>query len=135
MYYLEEVMLTRKFETCQDCGVELRTEEEKGIQVLILKGEMVTGEGDVRLREEVERLFNEGCLRIVVDFSQVPYIDSSVLGQLVYGYSLMRENGGNLKILSPSPRIKDLLDVTRLATVFDIFTDRTEAVESWSSES
>jgi anti-sigma B factor antagonist len=92
---------------------------------------MLVGEGDHRLRETLERMNSREQLRVVVDFSQVPYIDSSVLGQLVYGYSLLRENGGDLKILNPSPRIKDLLDVTRLASVFEIFDDRSAVLESW----
>jgi len=125
-------MLTWKIETCQDCEVELKVEEDKGVQVLLPKGEMVTGEADQQLRETLEQLCEQGDTRVVVNFSQVPYIDSSVLGQLVYGYSLLRENGGDLKILTPSPRIKDLLEVTRLVSVFEIFEDQEEAVSSWA---
>jgi anti-sigma B factor antagonist len=112
--------------------VELKVEEDKGVQVLLPEGEMVTGEADQQLRATLEQLCEQGDTRVVVNFSQVPYIDSSVLGQLVYGYSLLRENGGDLKILTPSPRIRDLLEVTRLVSVFEIFEDQEEAVSSWA---
>jgi anti-sigma B factor antagonist len=125
-------MLTWKIETCQDCEVELKVEEDKGVLVLLPEGEMVTGEADQQLRATLEQLCEQGDTRVVVNFSQVPYIDSSVLGQLVYGYSLLRENGGDLKILTPSPRIRDLLEVTRLVSVFEIFEDQEEAVSSWA---
>lgn len=124
-------MLTRKNEKCQDGWVELFIEEENAVRLIIPEGEMVTGEGDQRLREAIEQLCAAKDLRVVIDFSKVPYIDSSVLGQLVYGYSLLREKGGDLKILRPSRRVRDLLEVTRLISVFEVFDDRQEALNSW----
>ena len=68
--------------TCQDCRVRLSTEETKGIYIILPEGEMVSGE-DQKLRDELLRLIEEGHYKVAVDFSGVPYIDSSVLGQLV----------------------------------------------------
>ena len=84
----------RIFMTCQDCRVRLNTEETKGIHIIIPEGEMVFGEGDQALRDELVRLIEERYYRSTVDFSRVPYIDSSVLGQLVHGYSKLKQLGG-----------------------------------------
>lgn len=125
-------MLTRNFQTCQDFDVDLQIEDREDVKLVIPSGEMVTGEADQRLRAVLEQFHRQKSLKVIIDFSGVPYIDSSVLGQLVYGYSLLREKGGNLKILNPSPRIRDLFEVTRLVSVFEIFESEEEALASWS---
>ena len=117
--------------TCQDCRVRLSTEETKGIHIVIPEGEMVSGEGDQELRDELVRLIEEGHYKVAVDFSRVPYIDSSVLGQLVHGYAQLKQLGGTLKILGLSKRIRGLLELTRLITVFEVFSDREELLNSW----
>ena len=65
-----------------------------GIHIIVPDGEMVSGEGDLELRDELTRLIEAGHFRIAVDFSSVPYIDSSVLGQLVHGYAQLKQLGG-----------------------------------------
>ena len=117
--------------TCQDCRVRLNTEETKGIHIIVPDGEMVSGDGDQELRDELARLIEAGHYRVAVDFSRVPYIDSSVLGQLVHGYAQLKQLGGTLKITCPSQRIRGLLELTRLITVFEVFSDREELLNSW----
>ena len=92
---------------------------------------MVSGEGDQKLRDELARLIAKGHYKVAVDFSEVPYIDSSVLGQLVHGYAQLKQLGGTLKILGLSKRIRGLLELTRLITVFEVFADREELLKSW----
>lgn len=111
--------------------VQLSVEESSGIYFIKPEGEMVSGEGDQQLKEVLAPLLSEGRTRIVIDFSGVPYIDSSVLGQLVHCHSQLRLQGGELKILSPSTRVRNLLELTRLITVFDIFEERKDVEESW----
>lgn len=111
--------------------MQLKVEEADGVHFIVPEGEMVTGDGDVRLKAEFEKLISGGHFRVVLDFSEVPYIDSSVLGQLVHGYSLLKKNGGSLKFVSPTRRILDLLTLTRLITVFEIYSTRAEAAASW----
>lgn len=106
-------------------------ERVKGVDFLIPEGEMVVGDGDSRLKEELDKLRSSGVAQVVVDFSKVPYIDSSVLGQLVHGYTLLKSEGGGLKLLNPCRRITDLLTITRLITVFEIFKSREEALASY----
>jgi anti-sigma B factor antagonist len=126
-------MLTRKNDTCQDCHVELRVEREGDVYFIVPHGQMLAGEGDLRLKQEFDRLRGEGNRRIAIDFSGVPYIDSSVLGQLVHGYSMLKKEGGGLKLLSPPKRIIDLLSLTRLITVFEIYQSREDILESWKA--
>jgi len=126
-------MLTRKNDTCQDCHVELSVEREGDVYFIVPKGQMLAGEGDIRLKQEFDRLRGEGNRQIAIDFSGVPYIDSSVLGQLVHGYSLLKKEGGGLKLLNPPKRIIDLLSLTRLITVFEIYQSRQEIVDSWKA--
>ena len=106
-------------------------EHEGGVHFIRPSGELTTGEGDHRIKRELDRLLRSGNTRVVVDLSQVPYIDSSVLGQLVHGYSTMKKEGGALKLLNPPKRIMDLLSLTRLITVFEIFENRAEVLSSW----
>ncbi|MEE8585476.1 MAG: STAS domain-containing protein [Acidobacteriota bacterium] len=113
--------------------MKLKTECHQDVYFIIPEGELLAGQGDSELKEELDRLRIEGKKRVVVDFSQVPYIDSSILGQLVHGYSVLKKEGGGLKLLSPSKRIIDVLTLTRLITVFEIFQNRDEAIASWSS--
>lgn len=125
-------MLTRIFRACQDCGVKLQVQEEAGVQVLVLEGEMVTGEPENQLKRQLELARLHGS-RVIVDLSAVPYIDSSVLGQLVYGHSQLKKMGGGLRLVGPSKRIRDLLSLTRLITVFEIFEDRPSALRGWTN--
>lgn len=112
--------------------MQLRVEHRDGVHFIIPEGEMITGEADIRLKEELDKLLRTGDFRVVVDFTSVPYIDSSVLGQLVHGYSMMKKQGGALKLLNPSQRILDLLSLTRLITIFEIFQSSEEALASWT---
>ena len=94
---------------------------------------MVTGDGEQQFKEELNRASAGGELQVIVDFSEVPYIDSSVLGQLVHGYTLMKKAGGALKLVNPSRRVMDLLKLTRLITIFEVFETRDEAISSWKT--
>lgn len=124
-------MLTRKNTVCQDSHVNLRTEQEEDVYFIVPKGEMVGGHGDDGLRIELDRLRSEGKKKVVVDFSDVPFIDSSILGQLVTGMNALKALGGDLKLLSPSKRVLDLLSLTRLIDVFEIYHTREEVLNSW----
>ncbi len=127
-------MLTRKIEACQDDPVELRVDRREGVHFIVAEGELVTGEADTRLKQEFEKLLRNGGNRVVVDFTNVSYIDSSVLGQLVHGYSLMKKQGGALKLVNPSRRVLDLLSLTRLITIFEIFPNSEDAIASWNAQ-
>ena len=113
--------------------MRLEVEQSDGIQFIVPVGQMVAGDGDVQLREAFDALLSSGVDRIAIDFSQVPNIDSSVLGQLVHGYARLKENGSTLKLLEPTRKIQALLELTRLISVFEVFTDRETLIQSWSA--
>jgi len=113
--------------------VELRIEQQGDIHFLVPEGQMLAGEGDVRLKQELDRLRAQGMKRIAIDLTAVPYIDSSVLGQLVHGYSQLKKEGGSLKLLNPPKRILDLLSLTRLLSIFEIYKSRQDLIDSWAT--
>ena len=111
--------------------MKFNIEQEGSVHLLIPEGELVGGEGNDRLKRELDRLHQEGKTRIVIDFSKVSYIDSSALGHLMHGYSIFKKAGGDLRLLRPSRRILDLLSITGLIQVFEIYQNRQEAMDSW----
>ena len=90
---------------------------------------MVAGSGDEHFRSELDRLVQEGNRNVVVDLTHVPYIDSSGLGHLVHGYVSLKKRGGVLKLLNPSQRIIDLLSITRLIQIFEVYESREEILQ------
>lgn len=105
-------------------------------QVAIVK---VTGDitlnkgGDVLLKDKVQSLIQQGQKNILLDLSGVSYVDSAGLGELVQAYATTKNRGGALKLLSVTKRLRDLLVVTKLLTVFDTFDAEADAVASFGS--
>lgn len=101
------------------------------VVVLDISGRITLGEGNVMLRDIVRDLSDKGTSRIVLNLNEVNYIDSSGLGELVKTHTTIRNKGGELKLASLSKRVHDLLELTRLAAVFDIQNDEASAVKSF----
>ena len=103
-------------------------------QVAVVK---VTGDitlnkgGDVLLKDKVQSLINQGQKEILLDLSGVSYVNSAGLGELVQAYATTKNRGGALKLLSVTKRLKDLLVVTKLLTVFDAFDTEADALASF----
>ena len=111
--------------------VELKIERQKEIFLLTASGELVAGEGDERIRQELDRVHESGNTRVILDLSDVSYLDSSVLGQLIHGHSVLGKAGGGLRLVNPSQRVTDLLKLTQLITIFEIYPSREEALAGW----
>lgn len=111
--------------------MRILVEQQSGVHFIAPSGELLAGQGDAELKEALVELRSEGVRKVAIDFAGVPYIDSSILGQLVHGYSELRKMGGNLKLVNPSRKIVDVLALTRLDTVFEIFGTREEAIRGW----
>ena len=107
-------------------------------QVAVVK---VTGDitlnkgGDVLLKDKVQSLIQQGQKDILLDLSGVSYVDSAGLGELVQAYATTKNRGGALKLLSITKRLKDLLVVTKLLTVFDTFDTEADALASFGAAS
>jgi anti-sigma B factor antagonist len=103
-----------------------------GVIVLDLRGRIVLGPETEALRERVKRLLEAGHSRIVLNLEDVDYMDSSGLSTLVSSYASARKQGGELKLLKLSKHVHDLLLVTKLSTVFEVYDRLDEAQRSFA---
>jgi anti-sigma B factor antagonist len=103
------------------------------VVILDLKGKMTLGEGDEVLKDKINSLILQGQRKLVLNFAEVPYIDSAGLGQVVGAYTTVSRQGGSLKLLNLTKRITDLLSITKLLTVFETHDNEADAVRSFSS--
>jgi anti-sigma B factor antagonist len=107
------------------------TRETGDVTLVDLSGRIALGEGSALLRKTVRDLVEANRLKILLNLGDVNYIDSSGIGELVSGFTAVRNRGGELKLLNLTKKINDLLQITKLFTVFDIYTDETTAVNSF----
>jgi anti-sigma B factor antagonist len=112
-------------------GLEIQEREREGIVILDLKGRLIVGEPVSSLREKVREMIDDGKLSIILNLENVDYIDSTGLGGLVISYTSVKKAGGALKILKLSKRNIELLILTKLTTVFEIFMDEQDAINSF----
>ena len=107
--------------------------EQGSVTVIEPKGKITIGEGDVLLREEISKLLTENKKQLVLDLSGVSYMDSAGVGELVSVYTSVKNRGGDLKLSGLTKKIKDLLQITQLMTIFDTYDTTADAVASFSS--
>ncbi|HXM91095.1 MAG TPA: STAS domain-containing protein [Candidatus Dormibacteraeota bacterium] len=103
-----------------------------GVEVVKVSGRIELGEGSAAIREVVRDLLARGRKKIVLDLADVDYIDSAGLGALVSAFTSVRNDGGDLKLVYLTKKVQDLLQMTKLYTVFDIFDDETAAIKSFN---
>jgi anti-sigma B factor antagonist len=111
-------------------ALEIEEHEVEGVTVLALKGRITVGEV-TPVREKITQLLAAGHNQILLDLEHVDYIDSTGLGNLVISYTQMQKAGGALKLLHLNKRNVELLALTRLHTIFEVFAEETEAVNSF----
>jgi anti-sigma B factor antagonist len=111
--------------------MEIREREVDGVRVLDLKGKVTGGEGSAKLKRRIADLVDAGYDRIVINLAGVPYMDSSGLGELVRCFTAAQRAGGSVKLSSPSRRLIDLFNLTKLSTILDICDTDAEAVASF----
>jgi anti-sigma B factor antagonist len=113
-------------------SIKLNTRQVGDVTVLDLAGRITLGEGSSTLRDSLKELVAKGEKKVLLNLGDVTYIDSSGIGELVSGFTTVTNQGGSLKLLGLNKRVKDLLQVTKLYTVFETFEDEAEAVRSFS---
>ena len=101
------------------------------VTVLDMSGKITIGEGSVALRGAIRRLIEEGKKKILLNLSQVSYVDSSGIGEFVASFTAINREGGQLKLLNLTQKIQDLLAITKLLTVFDTYDDESSALNSF----
>ena len=112
-------------------SVTATVRDSGGVAILDLSGRITLGEGSAILRSSVKDLVDGGRKKILVNLGDVSYIDSSGLAELAGAYVTVSNGGGQLKLLRPQPRLKDLLEVTHLHTLFNTFDEESTAVSSF----
>ena len=105
-----------------------------GVTILDLRGRLVAGDGDDELRDAVDRLVQAGCMKLLLNLKDVPYIDSGGLGVLVSKYVTMSRRGGRLKLSNLTPRAAKVFQITKLLTIFETFRSEADAIESFARE-
>ncbi len=112
-------------------SLDIRQREKEGITILDLEGRITVGEEASRLRETLREIAAAGRLNVILNLASVDYIDSTGLGALVVCYTSLRKAGGKLKLMNLSRRNIELIVFTKLETVFDIFDNEQDAVNSF----
>jgi anti-sigma B factor antagonist len=111
-------------------ALEFAEHQREGVTILALKGRITVGEV-TPVREKITALVAAGQSQIVLDLKDVDYIDSTGLGNLVISYTQVKKAGGALKLLNLNKRNVELLALTRLHTIFEVFGEETDAVNSF----
>jgi anti-sigma B factor antagonist len=109
----------------------ITTREVNHVTIVDIHGRITLGEETGLLRETVRNLIAEGKKKIVLNLAHVDYLDSSGVGELVSSFTTVRNSGGDLKLLALTKKVHDILNVTKLYTVFDIKDDEFTAVKSF----
>lgn len=111
--------------------MNITTREVSHVTIVDLNGRIILGDETERLRDTVRKLIAAGKKKIILNLARVDYIDSSGVGELVSSFTAVRNAGGDLKLLSLTKKVHDILNVTKLYTVFDVKEDEFTAVKSF----
>ncbi len=103
-----------------------------GITILDLSGRITLGEGSITLRDSVRDVLAKGSKKILLNLAQITYIDSSGIGELVSAFTSVKNAGGELKLLNLTQKVHDLLQITKLYTVFDIWDNEASAITAFA---
>lgn len=112
--------------------MKISARHREGVTILDVSGKITIGVGDVLLREAVREALDAGAHNILANLANVTTIDSSGIGELVSSYTSVKNKGGKLALFNLPAKVADLLQITQLITVFDIYDDEDEAVEALS---
>jgi len=107
------------------------TRDVNDVEIIKLEGKITIGSGDSQLREVIGNALNSGKNKVLLDMSGVTTIDSSGIGELVGSYTTVTNRGGKLKLLHLPAKLNELLHVTQLITVFEVYEDEQEALKSF----
>ena len=112
-------------------SMKASTRQVDGVTIVDLSGRITLGEGSVVLRDTIKDLLGKGQKKILLNLGDVSYIDSSGIGELVSAFTTTKNQGGELKLLNLTKKVHDLLQITKLYTVFDVKDDETAAVKAF----
>ena len=113
-------------------SVKLTTRQVGDVTVIDVAGRITLGEGSSVLRDALRDMVSKNQKKILLNLGEVSYIDSAGIGELVSGFTTVTNSGGQLKLLNLNKRVKDLLQITKLYTVFDVHEDEAGAIRSFA---
>ncbi len=113
-------------------SVKLNSRQVGDVTVLDLAGRITLGEGSSTMRDALKDVLAHGHNKILLNLNEVSYIDSSGIGELVSAFTTVTNQGGQLKLLGLNKRVKDLLQITKLYTVFEVFDEESTAMRSYT---
>ncbi len=113
-------------------SVKLDTRQVGDVTVIDASGRITLGEGSSAFREKIKELAASGHKKVLINMAEISYIDSSGIGELVSGFTTVTNAGGMLKLLNLGKRVQDLLQITKLYTVFETFDDEAAGIRSFS---
>ena len=113
-------------------SMKASTRQVDGVTIVDLSGRITLGEGSVVLRDTIKDLLGKGQKKILLNLGDVSYIDSSGIGELVSAFTSVRNQGGELKLLHLTKKVHDLLQITKLYTVFDVRDDEASAIAGFT---
>ena len=111
--------------------LDVKERQAGDVTILDLSGEVRIGEGAVALRDSIRNLADQGKKKVLLNLAGVKYMDSTGVGELIANYTTVTRGGGQLKLLSLTERIQNLLVITKLLTVFDAYDNEAEALKSF----
>jgi len=111
--------------------LDIKERQAGDVTVLDMSGKITIGEGSVALRTAIRRLLEEGKKKILLNLGGVGYIDSSGIGELVSSFTAINKESGQLKLLNLTQKLRDLLAITKLLTVFDVYENEADALNSY----
>lgn len=113
-------------------SVKLKTRKSGDVTIVDVSGRVTLGEGSSAIAETLRDLAAKGDKKILLNLSDVSYIDSTGIGELVAGFTSAANSGGNVKLLGVTRHVKDVLQISKLYTVFEAFDDEAQAVQSFA---
>ena len=112
--------------------MDVSTRQVGDVTILDLKGKITIGTGDVQLRNAVQDVINSGAQKVLINMANVSTIDSSGIGELVSAYTTATNRGVKLKLINLPAKVTDILTITQLITVFDVYDSEDEAIRSFA---
>lgn len=111
--------------------MKIERRKKSGVVILDLQGKILTGDAITEIRVAINNLVKENETKVVLNFADVPYLDSTGLGEIVRSFTSIKKIDGLVKILNLTSRVKDLMTITKLITVFECFEDEEKAINSF----
>jgi len=113
-------------------SMKVKTRQVDGVTIMDLSGRITLGEGSVTIRDAVRDVLAKGSNKILLNLGDINYIDSSGIGEIVRAHTLARKSSGQMKIADPSPMVHEMLHMTMLNKLIEIYPSETAAAESFT---